>query len=72
MDGDKTSTKLGDATTVSRSDSKADLSNLNSVDKSLEKFRNDNHEQFNDAVDKAGNNALTNAFSGGMLPLGFA
>ena len=72
VDGDKTSTTFGDPTTVSRADSKADLSNLNSVDKSLESFRNDHHEQFNDAVDKAGNSFLSKAFGLGTLPFAAA
>jgi hypothetical protein len=72
VDGDKTSSKVGDATTVGRGDSKDDLSSLNSVDKSLESFRNDHHQQFNDAVDKAGNKALSWAFGAGTLPFGAA
>jgi RHS repeat-associated protein len=72
VDGDKTSTTFGDATTVSRADSKENLSNLNSVDKSLESFRNDHHEQFNDAVDKAGNSFLSKAFGLATLPFAAA
>jgi hypothetical protein len=72
VDGDKTSTTFGDPTTASRADSKADLSNLNSVDKSLESFRNDNHEQFNDSVDKSGNSALSWAATGGIAPFAIA
>jgi hypothetical protein len=72
VNGDKTSTTIGDPTTVARADSKADLSSLNSVDKSLENFRNDHHEQFNDAVDKAGNKALSWSFGLGTLPFGAA
>lgn len=72
VDGHKTTTVFGDATTVSRVDSKSDLSALNSVDKSLESFRNDNHDQFNDALDKKGNFALSVSLTGGALPFALA
>jgi RHS repeat-associated protein len=72
VDGNKTTTTFGDPTTVNRGDSKENLSNLNSVDKSLENFRNDHHQQFNDAVDKTGNTQLTVAFTFGMVPFNVA
>jgi hypothetical protein len=50
VDGNKTTTTFADPTTVSRNDSKEDLSLLTKVDHSLEKFRNDHHQQFNEYV----------------------
>lgn len=46
VDGDKTSTVNNDPSTVKQTDSKADLSALSSVSKSLENFRNEHGMQF--------------------------
>ncbi|WP_443946618.1 RHS repeat-associated core domain-containing protein [Pedobacter sp. AW1-32] len=70
VDGDKVSTVNNGATTVSRSDSKGDLSALNTVSKSLENFRNDHGMQFNSYVNKEGTSALSLSVGGAAAPFG--
>ncbi|NMN37178.1 DUF6443 domain-containing protein [Pedobacter sp. SG918] len=70
VDGDKVSTVNNGSTTVSRSDSKGDLSALNTVSKSLENFRNDHGMQFNSYVNKEGTSALSLSVGGAAAPFG--
>ncbi|PTS94410.1 hypothetical protein DBR11_23425 [Pedobacter sp. HMWF019] len=70
VDGDKTSTKTSEPTTVSRADAKGDLSALNSVSKSLENFRNEHGMQFNSYVNKEGTSALSLSIGGGAALFG--
>ncbi|MEH3111711.1 DUF6443 domain-containing protein [Pedobacter terrae] len=70
VDGDKVSTVNQGATTVSRQDSKSDLSALNTISKSLENFRNDHGMQFNSYVNKEGTSALSLSVGGAAAPFG--